>query len=200
VRACYNLLSDEEQSAAPDPPARTVATEEGCNVADINHGVSGNLIDPGTDVLPAGTYRIKNAYSSRYLSSTNTCFLNCCDLMQLSNTSGNEVLWVLEKVPGAVFSSYTIKSRTNTKVIDADALTTGQEGCTVHLCDRIPVGIRTNQEWRLEKLPNGNYRIKCVAGDKPIQVAPGCASQDGCRFELSSNTGATQEWIFQKVN
>jgi hypothetical protein len=201
VRALYDLLPSTTQAKVPDPPARITASDEGCNTIDINHGVSGNLVDPGTDELPAGTYKIKNVSSGRFLRATSDCFLNCCDLMQESASTGNDVLWIVEKVPGAIFASYTIKSKLTSKVIDADALTTGNDGCNVHLCSRLPTGIRTNQEWRMEKLTNGNYRIKCVASDKPMRVAPGCASQDGCRFELfKPETSTTQQWVLQKVN
>lgn len=203
VRGLYDLLPAATQAKVPNPPARINASAEGCNTIDINHGVSGNLHDPGTDELPAGTYRIKNVHSSRYLKATEECFLNCCDLMQEASSSGDDVKWIIEKVPGAIFASYTIKSKLTSKVIDADALATNNDGCKVHLCSRLPAatGLRTNQEWRLEKLTNGNYRIKCVAGDKPMRVSPGCASQDGCRFELfkpESNT--TQQWVLQKVD
>jgi hypothetical protein len=40
-----------------------------------------------------------------------------------------------------------------------------------------------------------------VASNKPMRVAPGCASQDGCRFELfKAESSNTQQWIFQKVD
>jgi hypothetical protein len=203
VRGLYDLLPATTQGKVPDPPARINANDEGCNTIDINHGVSGNLIDPGTDELAAGTYKIKNVNSGRYLKATQDCFLNCCDLMQESSASGNDVQWIIEKVPGAIFASYTIKSKLTSKVIDADALATKDDGCKVHLCDRLPVatGLRTNQEWRMEKLTNGNYRIKCVASDKPMRVSPGCASQDGCRFELfKPESSNTQQWVLQKVD
>jgi hypothetical protein len=113
------------------------------------------------------------------------------------------VLGQLDKVHGAIFSSYTIKSKLNSKVIDADAPFTGNDGCKVHLCGRLPaaVGLRTNQEWQLEKLTNGNYKIKAVAGGKRMRVEPGCASQNGCRFELNSSASGTfDEWQLIKVN
>lgn len=201
VRGLYDLLPAATKSKVPDPPARISANDEGCNTVDINHGVSGNLHDPGTDQIAEGTYKIKNVHSSRYLKATTECFLNCCDLMQEASSSGTDVQWVLQKVPGAIFESYTIKSKLTDKYIDADIGCTGQDNCKVHLCSRIPTGIRTNQEWRLEKLTNGNYRIKCVASNKAMRVAPGCASQDGCRFELfTPASSTTQEWILQKVN
>lgn len=155
------------------------------------------------DEIAAGTYRIKNVNSGRYLKATTECFLNCCDLMQESSSAGDDVKWVVEKVSGAIFASYTIKSKLTSKVIDADALATGNDGCKVHLCNRLPAsaGLRTNQEWRMEKLTNGNYRIKNVASDKPMRVSPGCASQDGCRFELfKPESNSTQQWVLQKVD
>lgn len=204
VRSCYNLLPADLQLKLPDPPAQIVDADEGCNAADINNGRSGSLIDGGTDVVAEGTYKIKNVSSSRFLQASNSCGLNgCCDLMQHSSGAGDDVLWQLNKVSGAIFSSYTIKSKLNLKVVDADALFTGNDGCKVHLCGRlsVAVGLRTNQEWQLEKQPNGNYKIKCAAGSKRMRVAPGCASQDGCRFELhSSASGTYDEWQLIKVN
>jgi hypothetical protein len=148
VRGLYNLLPPAIQSKVPDPPVRINANDEGCNTIDINHGVSGALHDPGTDEISEGTYKIKNVHSNRYLKATTECFLNCCDLMQESASTGNDVQWILQKVPGAIFESYTIKSKLNDKVIDADIGCTGENNCKVHLCSRIPTGIRTNQEWR----------------------------------------------------
>ncbi len=201
VRGLYDVLSPTLQSKVPDPPARIAASDVGCNAVDINHGVSGKLHDPGTDQVQAGTYKIKNVSSGRYLKATTECFLNCCDLMQEASSTGDDVQWILAKVDGAIFESYTIKSKLTSKIIDADLPKTGEDGCKVQLCSRIPTGIRTNQEWRFEKLSNGNYRIKCVAGDKALRVAPGCASQDGCRFELFKHDNTTtQQWVLQKVN
>ncbi|MGZ8538214.1 MAG: lipase family protein [Flavisolibacter sp.] len=200
VRGLYNLLPAEMQGKVPNPPAQIVDADEGCNAADINNGLSGNLIDAGTDQIAAGTYKIKNANSGRYLKATTSCFFNCCDLQQSTGSSGDAVLWTIEKVPNAIFDSYTIKSKLNSKVIDADLPNTGTNGCKVQLCDRLLTGIRTNQEWRFEKLTNGNFVIKCVSGDKTLRVAPGCSSQDGCRFELStqSDCGNCKEWVLVK--
>lgn len=200
VRGLYNLLTTEMKANVPDPPALIKDADEGCNALDINNGLNGSLIDPGTDLLAAGTYKIKNVNSGRFLKAGTTCFINCCDMQQSTTTSGDASLWIIEKVPNAIFDSYTIKSKMNNKVMDADLLNTGSNGCKVQLCDRLLTGIRTNQEWRFEKLTNGNYLVKCVSGDKPMRVAPGCASQDGCRFELSTQTDCSncKEWILIK--
>ncbi len=203
VRACFNLLSADMQSKVPGMPAQIVDADEGCNPADINNGRSGSLIDAGTDVIAEGTYKIKNVSSNRFLQATGNCGFNgCCDLMQDNVGSGSDVLWRIDKVDGGIFSSYVIKSSLNSKVIDADSPFTGDDGCKVHLCGRLPaaIGLRTNQEWQLEKLSSGNYKIKCVAGGKRMRVAPGCASQNGCRFELhSSAAGTADEWQLIKV-
>ncbi len=200
VRGLYNLLPAAIQAKVPNPPAQIVDADEGCNAADINNGLNGSLIDQGTDEVPAGTYKIKNVHSNRFLRAGTDCFFNCCDLKQSTSSSGDAALFILAKVPNAIFDSYTIKSKLNNKVIDADMPNTGNNGCKVQLCDRLPTGLRTNQEWRLEKLTNGNYLIKCVAGNKPLRVAPGCASQDGCRFELSSASDCSncKEWVLIK--
>ena len=108
-----------------------------------------------------GTYQLKNISSQRFLRSTATCGINgCCDLQQISSSTGSSVQWRIVKVPNAVFESYTITSLLNSKVVDADAAFTGTDGCKVHLCGRLSVAVplRTNQEWRFEKLPNGNFR------------------------------------------
>ena len=200
VRGLYNLLPTDIRANVPDPPAQIVDADEGCNAMDINNGLNGSLIDPGTDAIAAGTYKIKNVNSGRFLKATSSCFFNCCDMQQATTASGDAFLWIIEKVPNAIFDSYTIKSKLNAKVVDADLPNTGNNGCKVQLCDRLITGIRTNQEWRFEKLTNGNYLVKCVAGDKPLRVVPGCSSQDGCRFELSSLTDCSncKEWILIK--
>ena len=200
VRGLYNTLPSDVQGKVPAPPAQIVDADDGCNAADINNGLNGSLIDPGTDEITAGTYKIKNVNSGRFLKATTDCFLNCCALQQSTSSTGDAVLWIIEKVSGAIFDSYTIKSKLNSKVMDADLPNTGSNGCKVQLCDRLPTGIRTNQEWRFEKLTNGNYLIKCVSGDKPVRVAPGCSSQDGCRFELSTQTDCNncKEWVLIK--
>lgn len=203
ARGLYNLIPASVQAKLPNPPARITDDDEGCNVVDINNGVSGRLYDAGTDIVPSGTYRLKNVSSNRFLSATSTCGLNgCCDLMQVSSGSGDAVKWKIAKVPNALFESYTLTSELNNKVLDADMPNTGNDGCKVHLCGRlsVAVGIRTNQEWRFEKLPNGNYRLKCVAGEKLLRVQPGCSSQDGCRFELHSRVSDAAEWQLIKVN
>lgn len=147
--------------------------------------------------LPPGTYTIKNEQSNRYLKAKEDCMLNCCELIQESSSSGDDVKWIIEKAPGA---SYTIKSKLTSKLIDADALATRNDGCKVHLCSRLQA-LQNNQQWRIEKLTNGNYRIKCVAGNKPIRVAPECAAEDGCRFELfQPENHYTQQWVLQKVD
>ncbi|HMO32869.1 MAG TPA: hypothetical protein PKE07_07715 [Lacibacter sp.] len=202
-RALYNLLPATMQAKVPNPPARISTADEGCNGVDINNGVSGRLHDPGTDIVPAGTYRLKNVLSNRFLSATTNCGINgCCDLLQVTSTTGTAVQWRIAKVPNAIFESYTLTSVLNSKVVDADAPFTGSDGCKVHLCERQPIAVplRTNQEWRFEKLPNGNFRIRCVAGERYLRVAPGCASQDGCRFELHTNTSNASEWQLIKIN
>lgn len=203
TRGLYNLLPSTSQVLVPSPPVRLTAAEEGCNTIDINHGVSGQLLDPGTDIVPAGTYQIKNVSSGRMLRSTANCGINgCCDLQQISSSTGSAIQWRIAQVPNAAFESYTMTSVLNNKVVDADAPFTGTDGCKVHLCERLSIAVplRTNQEWRFEKLPNGNFRIRCVAGARYLRVAPGCSSQDGCRFELHSTIGATSEWQLIKVN
>lgn len=203
TRATHNLLSADMQSKLPNPPPRIAATDEGCNGFDVNQGVSGNLLDPGTDIIAGGIYRIKGVVSNRYLQSTGNCGINgCCDLQQDNLSTGTDVQWRLSLVPNALFTSYTIQSVLNNKVVDADAPFTGTDGCKVHLCGRLSaaVGLRTNQEWRLVKLPNGNYRIRCVAGDRFIRVSPGCATSDGCRFELNQTAGTHSEFQLIKVN
>ena len=202
TRATYNLLPADLQAKVPTAPARNKQSDEGCNVLDINQGTSGHLHDGGTDNIAAGTYLLKNVRSNRYLQASSNCGINgCCDLRQDDSNAGSDVRWRVARVPNAIFAGYTFTSTMNEKVVDADMGETGKDGGKVHLCGRLPVavGLRTHQEWKLERLENGNYRIRCVAGNRYLRVAPGCSSQDGCRFELWERPTPEAEWILIKV-
>lgn len=210
TRGLFNLIPENIKSKLPNPPARVSASNDGCNEIDINHGVSGKLFDGGTDIISEGIYRIKNLKSERYLqATTNGVFLspNCNELNQTSSTSGDATKWRISKVDGAIFESYIFQTTVNSlnnRVIDADYLNTKLDNntdfCKVQLCNRLLPPDRRNQEWSLERLPNGNFRIKCIKDGGYLSIAD-CYSQDGCRYELKkSPQGLQSEWSLIKIN
>lgn len=198
TRALHNLIPPNIQTNLPFPPERITANDEACNTIDINNGVSGKLYDGGTDIIPEGNYRIKNVKSDRFIRASDEGFFNCNKLDQISNGSGDNTKWKVSKVKNAIFESYTFKSSLSSKVFDADIFNTklkdNNDACKVQLCERLPTPPRTNQEWTFEKLPNGNYRIKCVQDGGYLSVGD-CYSQDGCKFELKKEPkGQQSEW------
>ena len=73
-------------------------------------------------------------------------------------------------------------------------------GCAMHVWQRgnelLP---RTNQEWSIEKLPNGNYIIKNLMSGKVLDVPAADANRNGGKVQLWSkrSNDLNQQWIFE---
>ena len=206
VTSCYNILSSTLRSQVPNPPTLPNALNEGCLPMDINMGTSGNYIDPGSATITAGTYTIKNARSGKFLiASRSDCPVNlnnCCLVTQRSSALvPDDNKWIIQKVDGAIITSYTLKNQKYQTVLDADAICADQNNCTVQKCNRLGFGYRRMQEWAFVKMTNGNYKLRCAAGSKYLRLNPDCASSDGCKFLLYQHIyEMDEEFILTKIN
>lgn len=206
VNSCYNMLSSTAKTQVPNPPVLPTATSEGCLQMDINLGTSGNYIDPGSSAIVAGTYTIKNVQSGKFLiASRSNCPINinnCCPAIQRSSsivTDDNK--WIIQKVDGAVLTSYTLKNKAHNTVLDADAFCANSNNCKIQNCNRLPFGDRRMQEWAFVRMTNGNYKLRCAAGNKYLRVNPDCIGNNGCNMVLYQfNYQLDEEFILTKVN
>ena len=206
VTSCYNILSSTAKSQVPNPPTLPTASSEGCLQMDINMGTSGSYIDPGSATMATGTYTIKNARSGKFLiASRSDCPINinnCCPVIQRSSPIvADDNKWIIQKVDGAAFTCYTLKNQKHQTVLDADAICANSNNCKVQNCNRLSLGDRRMQEWAFVRMTNGNYKLRCVAGDKYLRVNPDCASSDNCKFLLYQHIYETdEEFILTKIN
>lgn len=193
--ACYNQLSSSLQSQVPAPPALPTANNATCNPLDVNLGTSGNSFDAGSSYIPVGKYTIRNAANNKLLiAGKSDCPIvninNCCQAIQSSNEIvADDGKWTIALVDNAVLKSYTITNVKHKTVLDADAVCASSNGCKVQNCNRLSaiVGSRTNQEWAFVRMPNGNYKIRCVAGNKFLRVNPNCRNDNDCVYQLSDD-------------
>lgn len=209
--ACFNQLSQTQKSRVPLPPPLPTTSSPGCsnNPFDISYGTSGNYFDPGSVEMEEGTYTIKNKLSGKYLiASKRNCPINtnnCCQVIQNGIAiEPNDDKWILKEV-SAIYKSYTLTNMSRGTVLDADAVCGNSDNCKVQNCNRIPfvAGLRTNQEWAF-KLSNGNYKLRCVAGDKFLRVDPNnilSNTSDECPFILFNDLAnhQDQEFILTKL-
>ncbi len=205
VNSAYNVLSRTRKSQMPLPPALPTAEFEACLSIDINLGTSGNYIDPGSATIEPGTYTIKNARSGKFLiASKESCpfnLNNCCPVIQRSSSvKPNDNKWIIAAVDGAFVTSYTIKNRAYDTVLDADIICAGSNNCKVQNCNRIGFGDRRNQEWAFVRMSNGNYKLRCVRGNKYLRLNPDCAENNNCGFLLYEYLNQSdEEFILQRL-
>jgi hypothetical protein len=81
--------------------------------------------------------------------------------------------------------------------------TTNENGGIVQICDRLFTGIRTNQEWYLEKIADTDrYVIKCIRDGRVLDAKNDCVNSNGCAVTLNSRNAndPTQEWVLEVVH
>ncbi|MGB3006028.1 MAG: C1 family peptidase [Chitinophagaceae bacterium] len=178
--------------------------------------VFGNSAD-----IEQGTYYIKCASGGKYLDVQGNCVNNNgCNVIlnRIDETPDNNKFMVL-KVKGPL-GGYTLRCISGDKFLDGNSSPVDPpsnplditfdltpklfvNGCLMQVWERTdPLFPRTNQEWSIEKLPNGRYIIKNILSGKVIDAVNADVNKDGGKVQLYSRVlnDDTQEWIFEKVN
>ncbi len=164
--------------------------------------------------ITVGTYYIKTFNGGKYLTMNNNSNNINGQKVEINTLSANSTNnhFRVAKV-GGIIGGYTIQAVVDNKYLDGDmrpvdpllnltpkvfingTLLQGWErGC--EFC------LRTNQEWSIEKLSNGRFKIKNILSGKVIDVLNSEISQNGSKVQLydSFDGDSTQEWIFEKID
>ena len=205
ARAAFFELIDhrpELQGQIPNAPDRPT---EACTNVDYSYVTGGtSFFSPGGEDVATGTYLIKNASTGRYLEApTLNADQNGTRVVTSNLGTVNNNKWSLKKIDNAILGGYTMQTTLSGKYVDADFLNTDNNGCKIQLWDRALVGFRTNQEWKISRLSNGNYQITNIKSPgKALSATAGCSTSDGCNTQLldKSSTNMLQQWVFIKTN
>lgn len=177
-----------------------------------------NIFGNSTDVAE-GTYRIKCVKGGKYLTVRANCINSngCKVMLGLPASGSDDGEFNIYKV-GGIIGGYTIQSKVGYKYLDGNNSPIDPpanlldfqfdltpklffDGCAMHVWERgQPWMPRTNQEWSIEKISNGNYVIKNLMSGKMLDVADTDTNRDGGKVQLFTRQAndETQQWILEK--
>ncbi|ATL48732.1 hypothetical protein COR50_17045 [Chitinophaga caeni] len=166
-------------------------------ITDIFGGVSDPVSSSFTvsgGGLSGNWYKIKNAYSGKYLGIENSGTANLAKIAQYTNSSSANLEWKFEPANGV----YTIINRNSNKAIDI--ANSDQTAGAEIIQYTITSGL--NQQWDLVPTGNGNYLIQSNMSSHYIIDNPASSTADGTRmiiYPLNGSTGTTnQQWVLEE--
>ena len=142
---------------------------------------SGDVAGP----IAAGTYRLKNRASGKYLDNMGST-TDGANVAQWASSASNNQKWVVSLSGGF----YKLACVTGTKYLDglghtADGSTVGQWASSAS----------QNQQWRIIDVGGGYYKVINRANGKCLDT--GGATTDGAAMQFwPSNTSNNQQWQF----
>jgi hypothetical protein len=207
ARAAYFEVIDhypELSSKLPvAPPKPTLA----CSFIDDlivggSESIGASLVG-GHEDIEEGTYYIMNGKSLKYLNVANSVTDQDGSRVEIGNLSSSKTnaQWKVKKVQGALVGGYTIQLVKDSKYLDADLLSVNNNGCKVQLWGRSISPDKRNQEWYIQRLDNGRFRVKNVMNSsKLVHISSGSAATNGADITLNDNLSQkNQEWFFVKI-
>lgn len=207
ARAAFFELIDHHPEMSSKLPAAPPKPTFACTFID-DQIVGGNetigaAIVGGNEDIEEGTYYIMNGKSLKYINVPGSFTDQDGSRVEIGNlsTSKTNAQWKVKKVQGAIVGGYTIQLVKDSKFIDADLFSVNDNGCKVQLWGRSISPDKRNQEWFVERLNNGRFRVKNVMNSsKLLHVASSDATNNGADLSLNSNLSQkNQEWFFVKI-
>lgn len=207
ARAAYFELIDHHPELANKLPAAPPKPTLACSFIDDqivggNESFGASLVG-GHEDIEEGTYYIMNGKSLRYLDVPNSITDQNGSRVEVGTLSSSKTnaQWKVRKVQGALVGGYTIQLVKDGKYIDADLFSVNNNGCKVQLWGRSISPDKRNQEWYIQRLDNGRFRVKNVMNSsKLLHISSGSAATNGADITLHENLGQkNQEWFFVRM-
>lgn len=163
----------------------------------------GASIVGGSEDIEEGTYYIMNGKSLKYLNVPSSFTDQNGPRVEIGNLASTKknAQWKVKKVQGAIVGGYTIQLVQDLKYLDADLFSVNNNGCKVQLWERSISPDKRNQEWYVQRLNNGRFKIKNVMNSsKLLHIKSSSAATNGADITLNENLSQkNQEWFFVKI-
>ena len=205
ARAAYFELIDHNPEMASKVPSAPPKPQNFCSfvdelIVDGQQSLGASLVG-GSEHIEEGTYYIMNGKSLKYLAVPTGVTDQNGSVVEVDKPSGTNSQWKVRKVSGALVGGYTIQLVKDSKYLDADLFNVNNDGCKVQLWARSISPDKRNQEWYVERLNNGRFRIKNVMNSaKLLHISSSSAGTNGANVTLNKNLNQrNQEWFFVKV-
>ena len=207
ARAAFFELIDhhpELSSKLPVAPSKPTAF---CSFIDDqivggSESIGASLVG-GHEDIEEGTYYIMNGKSLKYLNVPGNVTDQNGSRVEIGDItpSKTNARWKVKKVQGAIVGGYTIQLDKDSKFMDADLFSILNNGCKVQLWERSIIPDKRNQEWFIQRMDNGRFRIKNVMNSsKLLHISSGSAATNGADITLNDNLSQkNQEWFFVKI-
>jgi hypothetical protein len=208
ARAAYFELIDHNPEMASKVPSAPAKPQPFCSFIDDmivggEQSLGASLVG-GSEHIEEGTYYIMNGKSLKYLTVPSSVTDQNGTVVEVGNPASNRknAQWRVKKAPGALVGGYTIQLVQDLKYLDADLFKVNDDGCKVQLYSRSISPDKRNQEWYVERLNNGRFRIKNVMNSsKLLHISSSSAATNGANTTLNKSLSQrNQEWFFVKVD
>lgn len=207
ARAAFFELIDHHPELTSKLPAAPPKPTSFCSFIDDeivggNESLGAALVG-GSEDIEEGNYYIMNGKSLKYLNVPNSVTDQNGSRVEIGNLSSSKrnAQWKVRKVQGAIVGGYTIQLVKDSKFLDADFFSVSDNGCKVQLWSRSLSPDKRNQEWFVERLNNGRYKVENVMNSsKVLHISSGSAATNGADITLHSKLSQkNQEWFFVKI-
>ena len=139
--------------------------------------------------IPNGTYGVVNRNSNKLLAPLNGGTVNGTQLVQWSNSGGNEQKWTFAYLGNG---QYSVTGLASGRVMDVNGGSTA-DGAKIQLWDSLN---GNNQKWVVTPVGDGYFSLTAVHSGKAADVA-GASTADGANVnQWSLNGGLNQHWSF----
>jgi len=139
--------------------------------------------------IPDGTYSVVNRNSNKLLAALNGGTANGTQLVQWSNSGGNEQKWTFAYLGNG---QYTVTGLASGRVMDVNGASTAN-GAKIQLWDSLN---GNNQKWIVTPVGDGYFSLTAVHSGKAADVS-GSSTADGANVnQWILNGGLNQHWHF----
>jgi hypothetical protein len=151
-----------------------------------NNGTGGG---GGGNLIPNGTYVIKNVYSGLALSDPGSSDANSTDMEQLTVTNGTNQQWTVNNLGSNVI---TLQNGASGQMLDV----TGDSKAIKALVDQYPANGATNQQWQVISLGSGEYELTSVNSGLALNIVGGVKTSGADIDQYTYQGSAWQMWEF----
>jgi hypothetical protein len=207
ARAAYFELIDQNPELATKLPSAPPKPTLACTFIDDlivggNESIGASLVG-GSEDIEEGTYYIMNGKSLKYMTVPNSVTDQNGSHVEIGSlsTSKTNAQWRVKKIQGAIVGGYTIQLVKDSKYLDADFFCVNNNGCKVQLWERSINPDKRNQEWYIQRLDNGRFRVKNVMNSvKLLHISSTAADNIGSDITLNESLSQkNQEWFFVRI-
>ncbi|MBC7946387.1 MAG: RICIN domain-containing protein [Chitinophagaceae bacterium] len=207
ARAAFFELIDHHPEMASKLPAAPPKPTSFCSFIDdqIVGGTEsfGAALVGGHEDIEEGTYYLMNGKSLKFLEVPGSVTDQNGSRVELGNLPSGKTnaQWKVRKVVNGVVGGYTIQLVKDSKYLDADLQNVNNNGCKVQLWERSFLPDKRNQEWYIQRLNSGRFRVKNVMNsNKLLHISSSSADNNGADITLNESLSQkNQEWFFVKI-